>query len=130
MTNSGLIQSFLQRFPPESDLVTGQQILAQFLVVLDSLDRCEALACAGPWPEYLQSLHEEMLAAFEQCGARLIHPLGQVFDPLKHEAVATQMIPGDPEGIIVQVITRGCEWRGNLLRAAQVVISRQSEMEA
>lgn len=56
-------------------------------------------------------------------GLELLNPLGEPFDPTKHEAVATEpaMSP-EEEGTVGKVYQVGYTFRGQLLRPARVVV--------
>ncbi len=113
---------------------TGQEIslaLSGFLEVLDSVDRLVDLADAQPddqiglsWRSHLVVLRCQMLEAFERAGVTLFEDAGQLFDPSRHQAVATQPHNEIPDYTIVDVVARGCAWRGQVLRYSRVVVAR------
>jgi molecular chaperone GrpE len=63
--------------------------------------------------------------AFENAGLAEIVPEGQPFNPDLHEAIAAQ--PSDrPPNTVLQVVQRGYQLNGRLLRPARVIVSRES----
>lgn len=59
---------------------------------------------------------------FETQGLKEIHPLGQVFDPLKMEAVDTK---DGEEGKVIEVASRGYELNGIIIKPAQVIVGKR-----
>jgi len=62
--------------------------------------------------------------AFAACGIREILPLGQPFDPNKHEALGLLPAAGVPANTVIEVVQKGYELNERLLRAAKVLVSR------
>ena len=63
-------------------------------------------------------------------GLELMNPVGEVFDPKFHEAQA--IIPSESEepGTIIDVLRVGYLLDGNVLRAPQVVVAKESQNDA
>jgi molecular chaperone GrpE len=104
-----------------------RQVLVSFLEILDNLDR--ALAAAGdragdPFVQGVSLVRQQFLATLEGFGVSRLDPLGQPFDPSKHEAAATA--PAEPdiaEGQIVGVIRPGYVIGDDVLRPAMVAVA-------
>jgi len=104
-----------------------RQMLVSFLEVLDNLDR--ALAAAGdrasdPVLQGVSLVRQQFLATLEGLGVTRLDPLGQPFDPARHEAVAT--VPASaqtPPGHIAGIIRPGYLIGDEVLRAAQVAVA-------
>jgi molecular chaperone GrpE len=62
--------------------------------------------------------------AFSAAGIREINPLGELFDPNKHEALSLVAAPGTAPNTIIQVVQKGYELNERLLRAAKVIVAR------
>ncbi len=104
-------------------------ILSQFLHVLDSLER--AIGAEGDQGdesvEGLRAIHAQMLGVFRQFGAEPFDASQEMFDPDRHEAVATLADPSQPNGTIVDVVQTGHRMAdGTILRAARVTVVRNS----
>lgn len=63
--------------------------------------------------------------AFENAGLSEIEPAGQPFNPELHEAMATQPSTQAPPNSVLQVIQKGYQLNGRLLRPARVIVVRQ-----
>ncbi len=112
-----------------------RQALLNFLEVLDSLDRLIKVAYVAEKspetsspsrPEQFQILRKQLLNAFEQTGVTFLSCVGLPFDPVKHEAVDVVYHGDIDDNIIVEEISCGCHWHGELLRFARVVVTRKN----
>jgi len=63
--------------------------------------------------------------AFDRAGLREIVPQGQKFDPQLHEAMAAQPSREHDPDSVVQVVQKGYELNGRLLRPARVIVARE-----
>jgi len=63
--------------------------------------------------------------AFENAGLSEIEPAGQPFNPELHEAMATQPSTQVPANSVLQIIQKGYQLNGRLLRPARVIVARQ-----
>lgn len=60
-------------------------------------------------------------------GLELVNPVGEPFDPAKHEAVGTEPAESpDQEGTVGKVYQVGYTFRGQLLRPARVVVRQHA----
>ena len=64
--------------------------------------------------------------AFEKAGITEIAPQGERFNPELHEAMVSQPSNEVPAGTVLQVIQRGYQLNGRLLRPARVIVSREA----
>ena len=56
-------------------------------------------------------------------GVQVIDPLGEKFDPQKHEAVSMQKDGDGEPGSVLAVMQKGYELNGRLVRPAMVVVA-------
>lgn len=111
-----------------------RNIILSFLEVLDSFDRCFAAIdrtgqtspVAQSWLKSFDQVCCQLQKTLERAGVSFMNCQGEPFDPHKHNAVQVQSKPGVEDGIVIEVITRGCEWREEILRQAKVVVSRDN----
>ena len=100
-----------------------RSILLDFLQVLDSLDRLithgDEVVAAN-----LGSLRRQLLGAFESAGVHFLESMHRPFDPQWQEAVEARHDSTQEPGTVVEEMRRGCEWQGDLLRRAQVVVTK------
>lgn len=119
-----------------NDIVYEQQqtmrsALLAFLDVLASFDRCleamnpeeEVSPVVRSWRSSVEKVRSQLLMALEQAGVSFMNCVGQVFDPVKHEAVEIRVAPDVEENIILDEVVRGCEWHGEVLCYAKVVVA-------
>jgi molecular chaperone GrpE len=63
-------------------------------------------------------------AAFQKHGLKVIDPAGARFDPELHEAIAMQDSAQAEPNAILQVVQKGYQLNGRLLRPARVIVAR------
>jgi molecular chaperone GrpE len=106
----------------------GAEKLAQsILPVRDSLEAGLAAAEKAGQSALLDGqratlrLLDEALTA---SGVREINPVGEPFDPNKHEALSLVPAPGVAPDTVLEVVQKGYELNERLLRAAKVLVAR------
>ena len=62
--------------------------------------------------------------AFEKLGINELDPVGERFDPQRHEAVMAQESRTAEPDSVLQVVQRGYELNGRVLRPARVIVAR------
>ena len=110
------------------DVERGRRsLIVSFLEVLDNLDRALAAACDRPDDPVVQGVslvQQQFVATLQGLGVSRVNPLGQPFDPERHEAVATvDAGPDTPEGQIVGVVRPGYLIGDAVLRPAMVAVA-------
>lgn len=107
-----------------------ERFALELLPVKDSMELALANAGKGD-PQSLLAGQEATLKllsrAFEKHDILEIDPLGQAFDPEKHEAMMTQESTTAEPGTVLQVVQRGYELNGRLLRPARVIVAKAPE---
>jgi molecular chaperone GrpE len=63
--------------------------------------------------------------AFEKSGVVELNPLGEPFNPEFHEAMAMQPSAEQPPNSVAQVVQKGYQLNGRLLRPARVIVTRE-----
>jgi molecular chaperone GrpE len=110
------------------DVERGRRsMLVSFLEVLDNLDR--ALEAAGdrddPLVQGVSLVRNQFLATLSGFGVERLDPLGQPFDPGRHEAVSTvEADPSRPDGLVCGVVKPGYLIADDVLRPAMVAVAR------
>jgi molecular chaperone GrpE len=95
------------------------QMATAILPALDDLDR--ALEhCAD---EGVRMVCENMRRALADEGVEAFSPLGQPFDPARHEALSARPEPGVEQGVVLEVALCGYAHGEAVLRPARVVVS-------
>jgi molecular chaperone GrpE len=113
------------------DVERGRRsLIASFLDVLDNLDRALVAACDRPDDPFVQGVslvQQQFLSTLEGLGVRRVNPLGDQFDPSRHEAVTTiDAGPDTPDGQIVGVVRPGYLIGEDVLRPAMVAVAGRS----
>ncbi len=103
------------------------KLAAELLPVRDSLE----LAVENAGKADAQSLATgqeatlKLLAkAFDKLNIAEINPLGEPFDPARHEAMLAQPSSTAEPNSVLQVVQRGYELNGRLLRPARVIVAK------
>jgi molecular chaperone GrpE len=103
------------------------KVLKALIPVLDNLDRAlEAGGSAESLRAGVELTRRELLAILEAQGVKVDDPLGQPFDPERHQALAHEPAPGFKEGTVVEVYGKGYSYRDRLLRPALVKVAKEA----
>jgi len=100
-------------------------VLKGLVPTLDNLDR--ALETAGkddPLREGVELTRRELLAFLESQGVEVQDPVGQPFDPERHQALSHEPVAGFADGTVVEVFRKGYSYKGRLLRPALVKVAK------
>jgi molecular chaperone GrpE len=104
-----------------------EKFAGELLPVKDSLElavqnagRADARSLREGQEATLQLLSK----ALEKLGVAVIDPLGEPFDPARHEAMMSKESSTAEPNSILQVVQPGYELNGRLLRPARVIVSR------
>jgi molecular chaperone GrpE len=71
----------------------------------------------------VQLTHQQILDLLARHQIEPDHPLGQTFDPHRHEAVDARSIPEQPDQVIVEVVQSGFRRGDELIRPARVIVN-------
>lgn len=107
----------------------SEKLLGDLLPVLDSLVR--GLEAPEPSDKQAQSYREGMMLTLgllektlEKHGVSAIDPQqGDAFNPERHEAMSMQADPNAQSNTILQVLQKGYELNGRVIRAAMVIVA-------
>ena len=104
-------------------------LVARLLPVLDNFER--ALAATRGRPDALTEgvvlIQRQLLEELAREGLHPMDPVGAVFDPELHEAVATDPTSDAPAHTVTAVLQRGWFFHDRVLRAALVRVSVREE---
>ncbi len=114
---------------------SGDRAVARFVApMLIEMDNFEhALKAASPesfedFATGVSMIRDNLLGIFGNAGIEPI-PTEGVFDPSIHEVVAQIEQPGHPRGTIIEVVRAGYRLHEQIIRAAQVVVTRPPAAE-
>ncbi len=91
--------------------------------LLPVLDACDL--ALGHGTEDVAPIHAALVNALAPMGLEILDPIGEPFDPTRHEAVLHEPAGEDDAGgtqVVVEVLRRGYVWSGRVLRPAMVKV--------
>ncbi len=95
-------------------------LIIKLLPFLDNLDKAE-IFIKDPGLKVVKNHFEQMLI---DVGIKEITVVGKGFDPRVSEAV--EVVAGKEDNIVVEIVRKGYEYQGKILRVAQVKVSKKS----
>lgn len=105
-----------------------ERFVNDLLPVIDSM---ELGLSAAENTDDIDSLREGMdltykmfSASLEKFGVKVINPQGEKFNPELHQAVTMQEVDGEESGNIINVMQKGYELNGRLIRPAMVIVAK------
>ena len=109
---------------------TLERFMGDLLPVRDSLERgLEAAADPAATVEALkegkQLIMKMLNKAMGDHGLQTIDPVGEAFDPEKHEAMTMMTSDQHDENTVIDVLEKGYQLHDRLIRPAKVVVSRK-----
>jgi molecular chaperone GrpE len=101
------------------------QVAIQWLPVLDNLERALGHAQAEPGSiiEGIQAVRQQALEVLARLGFSRRDDTGAMFDPARHDAVASRADPDAAPGTVVEVVQPAYGDGDHQLRPAQVVVA-------
>jgi len=106
-------------------------LIARILPVLDDLERAVQTLPPGlqslTWVEGVFLIKRKLEVILEAEGLKPIETAGKFFDPLYHEAVTYEDVPGYEEGQIIGEVQRGYMLGDRVIRPALVRVARASQ---
>jgi len=119
----------LQRDLEQARKFANERLLGELLPVCDSLERGLAVdnADVAALREGMDLTLKALLKVAEANGLKPIDPLGQPFDPERHQAMTMVAAPGKAPNTVVAVMQKGYVLNDRLLRPALVAIAKASD---
>jgi len=103
----------------ESMKMANKNLLIKILPFLDNLEKAEVFVK----DEGLKISKDHFVQILKEAGLEEIEMLGKDFDPISAEAV--ELVPGNAEGKIVEVLRKGYKFADKIIRVAQVKVSKK-----
>ncbi|MEW5706670.1 MAG: nucleotide exchange factor GrpE [Actinomycetota bacterium] len=125
------MENFRKRMIREQSQIieyAAQTVILELLPVIDNLER--ALDAAkdnkegGKLREGVELIYSQLKGILEKECVEVIDPAGEMFDPLKHEAVMQIESDGKETNTVVEVLQKGYSLKGRLLRPAMVKVAK------
>jgi molecular chaperone GrpE len=106
---------------------SATDVLTELLPLVDDMERAllaDPSAGADAYRTGVELIHKQMLDLLRRRGVTPIEAVGHQFDPHLHQAVTHEVVPGHPEGDVVEQFRRGYKLRDRLLRPAMVKVAK------
>lgn len=126
-------ENFRKRMTAEVQAASARgkaQVIREVVPVLDDLERAIQAAGLDPEGDSEDGLSHGVLLVFRSLrenlsrnGVEAVDPRGEKFDPMAHEALATQPVEGVESGTVIEVMQKGYRLGEQLIRPARVVVS-------
>ncbi len=114
----------VEREREEDRARAGAALMKDLLPVLDNLERALSTAPPGePFRDGVALIHRQLLDALSRAGLEPLPALGEPFDPVYHEAVATEPTDQFEPNIVLEELQKGYKVGGRVLRPAAVRVS-------
>ena len=106
-----------------------EKFAAELLPVRDSLELAvhsadQAEVDTRGLKQGQQATLQLLAKALERLGVTPINPVGEPFDPGRHEAMLAQESATAKPGTVLQVVQTGYELNGRVIRPARVIVAR------
>jgi molecular chaperone GrpE len=100
------------------------KLAKELLPALDNLDRAiEAAEDEDPLLAGVRLVRSELGAALARVGIEAFAPLGEPFDPNRHEAMVQQPVEGAASGTVAEVYQPGYRMGETIIRPARVLVA-------
>lgn len=105
-------------------------IILKFLVIYDDFIRAkEAMSKQTINTQGLDGILKQMDSLLSELGVKPIDAIGEVFNPLLHEAISLKQDPSLDENTIIAELRKGYILKGRVIRPSLVEISKRNIME-
>jgi molecular chaperone GrpE len=108
--------------------LAAQGVIGDLLPVMDNFERALAHEIHGDQVEKfkdgLQLVYSQMLDVLAKEGLSALEPVGEPFDPTRHEALMQVESEEYSEGVIVKVLEKGYVLNDRVIRPAKVMVSK------
>jgi molecular chaperone GrpE len=106
-----------------------EKFAGELLAVVDNLDRALQAAdldheAVKPLAEGVELTHKSLIDVLNKFKVVQIDPVGEPFDPQLHQAMAMIESPDAEPNTVIDVMQKGYELNGRLIRPAMVVVSK------
>jgi len=99
------------------------ELVGTLLPVLDNFERALIASGSGDdrgFRDGVALIHRQFVEELRKQGLKAVESIGEVFDPSRHEAVATERNPDFEPNTVIEEFQRGYYFRDRLLRPALV----------
>lgn len=114
-----------QKEKEEIGILIGEKILQEFLPVMDNFERAlsgSQTSDAAALQKGIEMIFKQFNSIFEKLGVEPVEALNQIFDPQYHQAVMREENSEQPDGMIVQELQKGYQYKGRVMRPSMVKV--------
>jgi molecular chaperone GrpE len=103
-----------------------EKFSSELLAVKDSMEAALAVETAAveDYKNGVELTLKQLTAVFEKFNVAEVHPVGEKFDPHKHQAISMVEHPDAEPNTVVQVLQKGYLLNDRVLRPALVMVSK------
>jgi len=107
----------------------NKRLIADLLSVVDDLERTLEHASNenDPMKQGIELILKNFLKTLERYGVRPMQTAGEMFDPMKHDALMEEPRTDVPVGSVTREIQRGYMMNDSVLRHAKVFVAKAPE---
>lgn len=106
----------------------SEKLINSLLPVIDSLEQAlqaaEQAGDEGSMKEGVELTLKMFIDALAKANVEQLDPVGEAFDPNKHEAMSMQETPDAEPNSVLMVFQKGYVLNGRVIRPARVVVSK------
>lgn len=103
-----------------------EKFSSELLAVKDSMEAALAVetATVEDYKNGVELTMKQLIAVFEKFNVAEVHPVGEKFDPHKHQAISMVEHPDAEPNTVVQVLQKGYLLNDRVLRPALVMVAK------
>ena len=109
----------------------NERLLSEIIPILDNFERAftaaEKVPATHNFAVGVEMILKQLREALARYGVEELHPVGEPFDPAKHEAAETVTTTEQPDHTVVDVLQRGYMLNGRVLQPAVVRVAVNPE---
>ena len=111
---------------------SNARLITRLLPVIEELDLAIAHAdnagSSTPWLEGVKLIQRKLLSLLESEGVVAIEAVGELFNPLEHEALGTEESTEHQPGYVMQALRTGYRLHDRVIQPAQVIVAREAQV--
>ncbi len=102
-----------------------EKFSGELLAVKDSLEAALAVETGdiASYKNGVELTHKQLASVFEKFSIAEVHPIGEKFDPHKHQAISMVEAEAEPN-TVVQVLQKGYKLHERVIRPALVTVAK------
>lgn len=103
-------------------------VVKKYLAISDDVERALKNSpvnnSVDGWVEGIRLIHQKLTNILESEGVQRIPAENEIFDPHRHEAIATEENPDFESGHVIEVIEQGYQIGDRVIRPARVKVAK------